>query len=135
MKILITVEVPDGASVVVGTTEVAAEAPAKKAKKAPAPEPAPPAAAPAPVAAPPAAETPTLAAVNAIVSKLAGMGPELAGHTAARKILTAHGASTVKTSTSQLKAEVYQTVIDETEEAIARLDAAATQVANSGSLV
>lgn len=142
MKIVITVEVPDGAAVSVGTDESVAPAKAAKASKAKAaPESAPPAAAPAaPVATAPAAAAaapaaeaptlPTLQAVNKIVSELAGKDRD-----AAVTILMAHGAAKVKTSTSQLKPEVYQVVIDETEEAIARFDAAATQVANSGSLV
>jgi len=144
MKIVITVEVPDGAAVSVGTDESVAPAKLTRAKAKAAPESAPPAAAPAaPVATAPAAAAaapaaeaptlptlPTLQAVNKIVSELAGKDRD-----AAVTILMAHGAAKVKTSTSQLKPEVYQVVIDETEEAIARFDAAATQVANSGSLV
>jgi len=141
MKIVITVEVPDGAAVSVGTDESVAPAKLTKAKAKAAPESAPPAAAPAaPVATAPAAAAaapaaeaptlPTLQAVNKIVSELAGKDRDVAV-----TILMAHGAAKVKTSTSQLKPEVYQVVIDETEEAIARFDAAATQVANSGSLV
>jgi hypothetical protein len=120
-------------------------APAKsakgKTKAAPAAESAPPAATLAPVAASApaaavaaAAEAPTYPslkdAVNPVVSKLAGVDRD-----AALKILVAHGASTVKTSTSQLKPESYQAVIDETEEALDKIRAAAAQVANSGSLV
>jgi len=142
MKIVITVEVPDGAAVAVGTSdENSGTAPAKvvKIRAKAAAEPAPQTATAATVAtapaaaAPPAAEAPTLPtlqAVNKIVSELAGKDRDIAV-----AILMAHGAAKVKTSTSQLKPETYQVVIDETEEAIAKFDAAATQVANSGSLV
>jgi hypothetical protein len=138
MKIVITVEVPDGAAVAVGTEEPVKALPkAKQPKAAPAPEPAAPA--PAAVAAPPApapapepAPTVTIAAVNAKVSALAGLD---GGHTIARQILVAHGANAAKTSTSQLKPEVYQVVIDETEEAIDKINAAATQIASSDALV
>jgi hypothetical protein len=140
MKIVITVEVPDGAAVAVGTSESepAAKAPRGKAKavteSAPPAAPAPTTVATAPAAAPPpAAEAPTppsLTALNAKVSVLAGLDRD-----AAVKILVAHGAAKLKTSTSQLKPEVYQVVLDETEEAIDKINAAATQVSNSGSLV
>jgi hypothetical protein len=140
MKIIITVEVPDGAAVAVGTDESAAPVKSKGKTKA-ATESAPPAApatstaatAPAAVSPVPAAEAPTfppLKAVNDVVSKLAGLARE-----EAVKILLKHGAAAVKTSTSQLKPEVYQAVIDDTEEAIDKINAAATQVANTGSLV
>src|SRR5579862_7351355 len=107
MKIVITVEVPDGADVSVGTADVVAPAkPAKPSKAKAAPEPAPQAApasapAPAPVAAATAAEAPTLPSLKAVndkVSILAGLDRD-----SAVKILVAHGAATVKTSTAQLK--------------------------------
>jgi hypothetical protein len=142
VKIVITVEVPDGSAVGVATSETT-ETLAKpvKVKAKAAPESAPPATPPAaPVATAPAAvlppaaveapTPPTIQAVNGVVSKLAAMDRDVA-----IGILTRHGAAKVKTSTAQLKPEVYQVVIDETEEAIAKLDAAATQLANSGSLV
>jgi hypothetical protein len=135
MKIVITVEVPDGADVVVGT---AAESTAKaKTKKAvAAPESAQPAAAqpqaasaPAPQPAPsPAAPTPPLTAVNKATQALATTDRE-----SAVKILTKYGATVQKdgktiVNTSLLKPEQYQLVIDEMEEKKAANDAAATQV-------
>jgi hypothetical protein len=139
VKIVITVEVPDGADVAVGTAESPAPAKAKPAKAKAAPESAPPAtamaapAATAPAAAAPAvaeAPTPSLKAVNDVVSKLAGKDRD-----AAVEILVRHGAAKVKTSTTQLKPEVYQAVIDETEEAIAKFDAASVDAGTAGSLV
>lgn len=137
MKIVITVEVPDGANVSVGNADTDPAAPAKtlkapKAKAAPESAPHAPAAAPAtaPAATAPAVEAPTLKAVNDKVSILAGLDRD-----AAVKILVAHGAAKDRTSTSQLKPEVYQVVLDEAEEAIDRINAATTQVANTGSLV
>lgn len=149
MKIVITVEVPDGAAVAVGTSENTAAVPSAPAapatkrgskKDTAASESAPPAATPAVAATAPAATAeatasavptpPTLAALNKVVSVLAGLDRD-----AAVAILVTHGAAKVKTSTSQLKPDVYQVVMDETEEAIDKINAAATQVANSGSLV
>lgn len=147
MTVKVTLEFADAAAAVAflqsgqlaaaPVTSADAPRPARATKVKPAAtESAPPAAPAAPAAtapaaaAPAAAEAPTLKAVNDIVSKLAGKDRD-----AAVAILLAHGAAKVKTSTSQLKPEVYQVVIDETEEAIAKFDAAEVQVANSGSLV
>jgi hypothetical protein len=109
------------------------ESPAKSAKAKAAPKSAAPAATSAPVAAsapaaaaPAAVEPPTYmdltTKLNPMVSKLAGLD-----RGAALAILLKHGASATKTSTSQLKPEKYQVVFDETEEALAKIEAAAAQ--------
>lgn len=138
MKVVITVEVPDGASVSVGD-QVAAPAPAKPAKvvtkSAPTAAPAVAPVATAPAAAAPAQPQPQaptfppITKVNDAVSALAALQPD--GRDLAIAILKKHGAS----KTPQLKPESYQAVIDEAEEATDRINAAAAQVANSGSLV
>jgi hypothetical protein len=110
---------------------------AKAGKKAAAStESAPPAATPAPAATAPAAQpaqspavpTPPLTAVNKVTQTLAAVDRE-----SAVKILTKYGATVLKegktiVNTSLLKAEQYQSVIDEMEERKAAIDAAATQV-------
>jgi hypothetical protein len=137
MKIVITVEVPDGAAVDVGTEAPAAPAKAPKAAKAKAaPESAQPAATQPPAATAPAAQpaqspdvpTPPLTAVNKATQTLAAVDRE-----SAVKILTQFGATVLKegktiVNTSLLKAEQYQEVIDAMEERKAAIDAAATQV-------
>jgi hypothetical protein len=141
MKIVITVEVPEGAAVAVdsgATTESAAKPvkAVKPVKAAAATASAPPAAnqpqaASAPAAQPaqsPAVPTSTLIAVNKATQALAGVDRE-----AAVAILTAFGATTVRegktiVNTSLLKPEQYQEVVDAMEEKKAAMDAAATQV-------
>lgn len=141
MKLVITIEVPEGASVATeASAESAAPAPAAPTKgrsKAKATtESAPPAATQPPAASAPAPQpaqspevpTPPLTAVNKATQNLAGVDRE-----AAVAILTKFGATTVRegktiVNTSLLKPEQYQLVIDAMEERKAALDAAAAQV-------
>ena len=129
MKIVITVEVPDGADVAVGTaTESAAPAKPAKGKTKAAPESAPPAApaapaaATAPAAAPaapqPEVPTPKVESVNKAVLALAGKNRDKA-----LAVLAEFGVS----RTPELKPEKYQAVIDRMEEELAKLDAASVQ--------
>jgi len=129
MKIVITVEVPDGADVAVGTaTESAAPAKPAKGKAKAAPESAPPAApaapaaATAPAAAPaapqPEVPTPKVESVNKAVLALAGKNRDKA-----LAVLAEFGVS----RTPELKPEKYQAVIDRMEEELAKLDAASVQ--------
>jgi hypothetical protein len=107
---------------------------AGKAKADAAPESAPPAAAQPPVATAPAPQpapspvAPTLSKekLNKAVLAVAAVNRD-----AAVQILAKFGAA----NTATLPAEKYQAVFDAMEEEKARLDAAAVQVANSGSLV
>jgi pyruvate dehydrogenase E2 component (dihydrolipoamide acetyltransferase) len=126
MKIVITVEVPDGAAVDVGTeASKSAPAAAKAKAKASAPQAATPAAAAATApaaaaaAAPPEAPTyPKVEVVNKAVLALAGVSRDKALEVLAEFKVT---------RTPELKPEQYQTVIDRMEEEKARIDAAATQ--------
>lgn len=137
MKLVITIEVPEGATVATDATPAESAAPAaKKSRAKAAPESAPPAAtqpqvatAPAPQPAQsPAVPTPPLTAVNKATQLLAQTNRE-----EAVAILTKFGATTVKegktiVNTSLLKPEQYQLVIDAMEERKAAIDAAETQV-------
>jgi hypothetical protein len=129
MKIVITVDVPDGAAVSVDVPESEPVAPAKppKAKKAvTAPEPAQPAATPAPEATAPATQpaqspaVPTLSKekLNKAVLAVAGVNRQKA-----IEILGKYGVA----NTATLPVEKYQAVFDDFEEEKARLDAAAAQ--------
>lgn len=128
MKIVITVDVPDGVAVNVATEESVAttKAPTKGKKAAALPEPAQPAAtqpqaasAPAPQPAQsPAAPTISKDQLNKAVLAVAGVARERA-----IAILGKYGV----TNTATLPAEKYQAVFDDFEEEKAKLDAAAAQ--------
>lgn len=123
-KLVITIELPEGASVAVSTEDSAAAKPTKG--KAKATESAPPAAAPAPAAMAPVAQpapspaAPTISKekLNKAVLAVAGTNRE-----AAIAILGKFGV----TNTATLPVEKYQAVFDEFEEYKAKLDAAAAQ--------
>lgn len=127
MTVSVTLEFVDAASAAAylqGSPVEAVAKPAKASKAKAAPESVPPAATPAPAAKAPAAQPaqspeaptfPPISKVNDAISKLAGED-----RAAAVAILTRHGAQ----KTPQLKQEVYQAVIDDAEEALAKLNAA-----------
>jgi hypothetical protein len=126
-KLIITVEIPDGASVAVSTEDSVAPAKAKGGKKAaPATESAQPAAPPPQVASAPAPQpaqspaAPTISkeALNKAVTKLAGINRD-----AAIAILAKFGTRT----TATLPVDQYQEVFDAFEEEQAKFDAAAAQ--------
>lgn len=128
-KLIITIDLPDGASVAVGTEDSAPAKPAKvtKAKTvAAATESAPPAATPATVATAPAAPpaqspaVPTISKdkLNKAVLAVAGVNRD-----AAVTILAKYGV----TNTATLPVEKYQEVFDDFEEYKAKLDAASAQ--------
>jgi hypothetical protein len=138
MKIIITVEVPDGAAVSVGN-EPATAAPRAKATK-PTPPAATLAAAPAqaPAAAPPA-QSPEVSTVVTYIAKTGakkgqvGTGADAVNFAVldvasrSRDKALAVLATFKVTRTPELKAEQYQAVIDAMEEELAKIDAASVQ--------
>jgi len=124
-KLVITIDLPDGAAATFGIDETAAPAKGKTKAKA-ATESAQPAAAPAPAATAPAAQpapspaAPTISKdkLNKAVLAVAGVNRE-----AAVSILAKFGA----TNTATLDPAKYQAVFDEFEEYKAKLDAASAQ--------
>ena len=125
-KLVINIELPEGATVAVSTEESAAPAKPGKGKTKAAAESAQPAATPAPVATAPAAQpaqspaAPTISkeTLNKAVTKLAGINRD-----AAIAILAKFGTRT----TATLNPDQYQAVFDAFEEEQARFDAAAAQ--------
>jgi hypothetical protein len=124
-KLVITIELPDGATVAVSTDESAAPAKPAKGKAKAAPESAP-AATPAQDATAPAPQpaqspVPTISKekLNKAVTNLAGVDRD-----GAIAILNKFGVR----STATLAVEKYQEVFDAFEEAQAKFDAAAAQV-------